>query len=107
MLQRMRLRVSSRAKRLALPPVPLRPAQDMRWSVISSVSDLKPAPSEALISIMLEASKAAQNLRLHELEARSDPDYSQWIATWPGEHYRFLAALVTTHRPNHIVEIGT
>ena len=56
---------------------------------------------------MLSAAAVAADITLDEIRARSDPAYSQWIATWPGEHYRLLAGLVHVERPRAVVEIGT
>jgi predicted O-methyltransferase YrrM len=101
----------NRLKRLtrggSLPGVPLEGAEGARWSVISSAADLTPQPSDELVATMLAAASAAVGIKLTELRSRSDSEYALYVDTWPGEHYRFLAALVATRRPKVVVEVGT
>ena len=83
-------------------------AADSRWSVISSAEDLRPAPSQALIDLMLEAARQAQTITLDHVAARApNPDQRRWITCWPGEHYRLLAGLVRVLQPSTIIEVGT
>src|SRR3954451_10030376 len=89
------------------PQIPIRGAADARWSVISSalVSGLQ--RNEALVGVVVRAAEPARSVKPADLETRSvEPDLT-WIRTWPGEHYRFLAALARTTDARRIVEIGT
>jgi hypothetical protein len=43
-------------------------------------------------------------LPIYEGRASKEP---HWFDTWPGEHYRLLAALVRTLNPKTVIEIGT
>jgi predicted O-methyltransferase YrrM len=95
-----------RAMRGGLPPIPVE-SEDGRWSVISSAVDAKPQPSDQLIRILLAAGERALDVDLTSLAQRSGPDDARYVATWPGEHYRLLAALVATRQPGLVVEIGT
>lgn len=75
-----------------------------RWSVISPVA----SADDALIGLALRAADRAQQLDLASIAQRAQrPDETRWVNQWPGEHYRFLAALVEVLEPRSIVEIGT
>jgi len=59
-----------------------------------------------LLDIALAAISRARNISLATITARMKrPPF--WTEVWPGEHYKFLAALVDVVRPVGIVEIGT
>lgn len=90
-----------------LQPIPVRGAEDARWSVVSSAVDLAPRPTGELVDLLLEAARVARDVSLDELEARSGPEEARWVRCWPGEHYRLLAALVSILKPAVAVEIGT
>src|SRR3954447_13598498 len=104
------IRALLRRRRLKLgemPPIPIIGAADARWSVISSAHDLYVQPNDDLVGVALRAAETARSVKLADLETRSvEPDLT-WIRTWPGEHYRFLAALARTTDARRIVEIGT
>lgn len=89
-----------------LPPVPVE-SEDGRWSVISSAVDAEPKPDDGLIKILLAAAERALDIDLASLAERSGHDDARYVVTWPGEHYRLLAALVATQRPGLVVEVGT
>jgi predicted O-methyltransferase YrrM len=95
-----------RALRGELPPVPVT-SEDGRWSVISSAVDAEPKPSEQLLRILLAAGERALDIDLAAVAARSGPADARYVETWPGEHYRLLAALVATQQPALVVEVGT
>lgn len=95
------------ARKAQLPNIPLEGADDARWSVISSVHDLPSQPSDDLLELALSAAKIAHTFHLPELEARSSQMDATWIRTWPGEHYRLLAAIVSLLSPSEVIEIGT
>lgn len=83
------------------PPISDRAA---RWSVIAP----SPPTEDSLVRMALSAAQRAQELDLHDVAARAQhPDEARWVAQWPGEHYRLLAALVQTLPARHVVEIGT
>jgi len=103
----MNLRARARAFRAGLPALPLRGAFDARWSVISSVHDASGGTDDALLEIALNAADRARTLRLRDLEARCSEQDALWVRTWPGEHYRLLAALVLTTHPDCVIEVGT
>jgi predicted O-methyltransferase YrrM len=67
-----------------------------------------PAPHERsstrLWEIVTDAVPLARDASLPMLEARHAPEY---VHLWPGEHYRLLAALVSSLKPSLVMEIGT
>ncbi len=85
--------------------MPIDGAADSRWSVISSLHD-QAGPPDALLDLALRAARVASETGLADLEERSGSD-ARWIRTWPGEHYRLLAALAAVVGPASIVEVGT
>jgi predicted O-methyltransferase YrrM len=89
-----------------LPAVPVR-SEDGRWSVISSAVDGHPKPNDSLVRILLAAAQAALDVDLTPLAQRSTPNDARYVETWPGEHYRLLAALVVTQQPAVVIEVGT
>jgi predicted O-methyltransferase YrrM len=95
-----------RAMRGDLPAVPVR-SQDSRWSVISSAVDGQPKPNDRLIRILLAAGQAALDVDLAPLAQRCTRDDARYVETWPGEHYRLLAALVVMQQPSVVAEVGT
>jgi predicted O-methyltransferase YrrM len=82
-------------------------AEDARWSVISSAVDIEPKPDDPLVKVLLAAGERALDVDLSSLASRSGPNDKRYVVTWPGEHYRLLAALVATQRPAVVVEVGT
>ncbi len=74
--------------------------------------------SERLLTVTCQAAAEARGTNLNFLDERvrerlNHPEVAAWLAgggsfnTWPGEHYRFLAALVRTMGARRAVEIGT
>jgi predicted O-methyltransferase YrrM len=63
-------------------------------------------PSEQLIRVALEVIQGAITTDLGAVSDRMAGPH-RWPDTWPGEHYRFLAALVEHLQPSVVVEIGT
>lgn len=89
------------------PEIPV-VALDNRWSVVSSAVDLRPAPGDDLVGLMLRAGERARSIDLADLAARAGSDDERaWLSQWPGEHYRLLAALVDVLQPQTVVEVGT
>lgn len=102
-----RLRAARRGWLGVLPPVPVR-ARHAEWSAISSADDLCLRPTNKLIDILLSAATEAQLLGLDDLAARCQTaEEARWVRTWPGEHYRLLAALAKTLNPKVAIEVGT
>lgn len=87
-------------------PAPPVQARHMEYSMLLSADDDSSHASPRLISVALEAVRAAQTMSLAHLSARlPQPPYYPDI--WPGEHYKLLAGLVATLQPALVVEIGT
>lgn len=61
--------------------------------------------ADELISLALQAGQRAQALKLSELDQRCGANGPH--KTWPGQHYRLLAALVDILQPASVVEFGT
>lgn len=56
----------------------------------------------------LDAIHAANSANLNYILGRlSNEQDKEWVATWPGEHYKFLNGLAKVLKPNLTVEIGT
>ena len=103
----MDLRRVRRSLRGELPDPPLIGADDARWSVISSAEQLLQRPVDELVGLLLRAGTLARGLDLSDVAARCGDTDSRWVQTWPGEHYKLLAALVEDLKPSVAVEIGT
>lgn len=89
---------------LALPkPVT---ARHTEYSLLVSLDDDPGAASPRLIDVALRAAAAAQTIRFEALRERI-PGALHLLETWPGEHYRLLAALVQVLQPKRVIEIGT
>ena len=83
-------------------------ARHVEWSMVSSLDDQTPHPSDELIEIALAAAHEALRVDLSMVAARSrDHLEARLITEWPGEHYRLLTALVRILSPRQVVEIGT
>jgi predicted O-methyltransferase YrrM len=82
-------------------------AADSRWSVVSSAIDLRPKPTDALIRTAIDAAAHALDITLADVAGRGSQRQSEWLRTWPGEHYRFLAGLIRALQPALAIEIGT
>jgi hypothetical protein len=84
----------------------LLPARHKEASIIASLDDEPARPSRRLLDVALDTCAAARGLPLHIYAGRASNE-PHWFDTWPGEHYRLLAALVRTLKPATVVEIGT
>ena len=83
-------------------------ARHVEWSPLTSVVDLTPQPARDLIEISLAAGSAALDVDLTSLHDRAgSAEEARFLSIWPGEHYRFLAALVKVLAPETVVEVGT
>jgi len=82
------------------------PARHKEASIIASMDDEPARPSRRLMQAALNACAAAMDVALPIYEGRASKE-PHWFDTWPGEHYRLLAALVRTLNPKTVIEIGT
>ncbi|MDP9991748.1 putative O-methyltransferase YrrM [Variovorax boronicumulans] len=82
------------------------PARHKEVSIIASMDDEPARPSRRLMDIALKAVSVAIDVALPIYEGRASRE-PHWFDTWPGEHYRLLAALVRTLKPKTVIEIGT
>jgi len=76
--------------------------------IVSAHDDPGP-PSRRLIDIAASTINECIKLDLDAVLCRfsSDAIFTKYASIWPGEHYRFLATLVSLLRPKLIIEIGT
>ncbi len=82
------------------------PARHKELSIIASMDDEPARPSARLMDVALQACGAARDTRLSIFDGRPSKE-PHWFDTWPGEHYRLLAALVRTLNPRTVIEVGT
>ena len=82
------------------------PARHKELSIIASLDDDPAQPSRRLMEIALKSCAAAADAALPVYEGRASME-PHWFDTWPGEHYRLLAALVRTLNPKIVIEVGT
>lgn len=75
-------------------------------SVILSADDEIVRPTRRLMDVALAAIQRARAIDLTELDRRTSSQ-PRWYRTWPGEHYRLLAALVQELNAKTVIEIGT
>lgn len=91
---------------LDLPPVPIEATQAL-WSMIVSTNDLSPQPTEELLDLLLRAGRRAWTVNLDHIARQiALPIQATLVRTWPGEHYRFLPAVVEAYGAQHVLEIG-
>lgn len=97
--------VTGRALRwLVRPPSA---AHHLEWTaLVDAQEDERHPMSAALFDLALQAADRAKGVDLSAL-ARGDEDAGRLLNLWPGEHYRFLAALVNVLGPDLVVEVGT
>ena len=81
-------------------------ARHVEPSAVASLDDSPHGPNERLLDVALRAVSRARRVRLENLEDRRSAE-PRWFETWPGEHYKLLAALVEDLRPMTVIEIGT
>jgi predicted O-methyltransferase YrrM len=82
------------------------PARHCEPSVILSADDEIARPTPRLMDLALGAVNRARFIDLIELDGRTSSE-ARWYRTWPGEHYRLLAALVQELNAKTVIEIGT
>ncbi len=75
-------------------------------SAILSADDDPGKPTPELIDLALRCVSEARTVDLSDLSSRmSEPPYVPDV--WPGEHYKLLAGMVQTLKPQLVIEIGT
>lgn len=78
------------------------------WTAATSLDDERMQPSDELIDLALRTAQRARSTHVPTLQERATtPKQRSWVNQWPGEHYRWLAALAEELQPRTIVEIGT
>lgn len=89
-----------------LPPILPISALDARQSLIFPLEDSPGKPTRELIEFALKVLPHALDISLEEISTRI-PETLKTPDTWPGQHYKLLAAFVKVLQPKLIVEIGT
>src|SRR5262249_51310490 len=84
------------------PPPPVR-ARDSYPSLILSLDDQSPGPSERLMRIALDAVDCVVRHGIELDDVAAVPNVPEWFNVWPGEHYRLLAAMMVVLRPRVVV----
>ena len=82
------------------------PARHKELSVIASLDDDPAKPNQRLLDLVVDvlAQTCKTTLPIFEGRISAEP---RWFETWPGEHYRLLAAMVKTLQARSVIEIGT
>src|SRR5260370_42328479 len=77
------------------------------YSIIYDTLNTCGGPNDYLIDLALRAAHEAWQTELPDLSRRIDADSHDFTRGWPGEHYRFLAALVKLLQHERVLEIET
>jgi hypothetical protein len=85
------------------PPVAVR---HHKRTLLFSPDDDNAGPTDELISFALRVIERTMHTDLSTVSDRM-PGPHRWPDTWPGEHYRLLAAMVAEIQPRVVIEIGT
>jgi predicted O-methyltransferase YrrM len=101
--QTLKEEIQRRFPGLTQPPPPVS-AQYSAPSMLFSPDENRYGPTERLLELAVEVIPVAHALSLEALRSRNPPPSFE---TWPGEHYRLLAALVQVLQPQVVIEIGT
>lgn len=80
-------------------------SRDARYSLVTTLHDDPYGPSDRLVRLATDAAREALDTPLDDIARR--PGVPSDYCSWPGEHYRLLAALVRLVRPAVVIEIGT
>lgn len=81
-------------------------ASHKELSILTSAIDEPHGPSPRLLRLTAEVITIARKLDFAFLDERTSAE-TRWYRTWPGEHYRLLAALTRVLSPHLVVEFGT
>lgn len=87
------------------PPGPPFSSRDRAPSMVFSLDDDPNGPTETLLDLVFDAGRLCSRISLADI--RDSRRSAELVDAWPGEQYRFLAAVVQTLRPRTVVEIGT
>jgi len=79
-------------------------AQHILASAAISIHDSPGKPDDFLLSL---AGPLIGQCRREDLPLLRERGAPEWVFSWPGEHYRLLASIVSLLQPKTIVEIGT
>lgn len=82
-------------------------AADKRYSALFSMDKQPGKASNNLISLALSSITEAINLDLNDIATRIKKGSTNYIDIYPGEHYKFLAAIVKKLSPSVVIELGT
>lgn len=82
-------------------------AQDVRPSLLFSPEDAPGKPNRELVEFSLKAIQKALDVDLSEISQRIAPELLKTPDTFPGQHYRLLAAMIQLLQPQQVIEIGT
>lgn len=105
--QPLRHRIRRKALEWLIAPPPVR-ARHFEYSILYSLDDSGPPPSDRLLELATSAIAAAKTANLSTVEARMGNRFPEVrLSLWPGEHYSILAALCSLLEPSVVVEIGT
>lgn len=85
------------------PPVAVR---HHKRTLLLSPDDDPGRPTDELVSFALRVIERAMHIDLSSVSDRVAGPH-RWPDTWPGEHYRLLAAMVAEIQPRVVIEIGT
>ncbi len=97
--------VTGRALRWLLRPPSS--ALHLEWTALVDAQEDERHPASAeLFELAIQAASRAKDVDLSTL-ARGRDDAGRLLNLWPGEHYRFLAAMVAIVQPLLVVEVGT
>ena len=75
-------------------------------TLLFSPDDDYSQPTDELISFALRVIERTMHTDVSNVSDRMQGPY-RWPDTWPGEHYRLLAAMVAELQPRVVIEIGT
>ncbi len=82
-------------------------ALDVRPSLLFTQEDNPGQINDELLDFSIEAIREARKIDLSEISARIDPSMTKTPNTWPGQHYKLLAAMIKNRQPKLVIEIGT
>ena len=85
------------------PPVAVR---HHKRTMLFTPDDDYAQPTDELISFALRVIERTMHTDLSNVSDRIQGRH-RWPDTWPGEHYRLLAAMVAELQPRAVIEIGT
>jgi predicted O-methyltransferase YrrM len=82
-------------------------APDKRLSAIYAAYQQPGAPTEYLLNLGLKTAEKAMSINLQDIANRIPDGQVNYINIFPGEHYRYLAAITEILKPKLIIELGT